>query len=102
MLQKSSMDRTAEDISQLVQDVRDIQERNRRVEADKAWETSLTRKVIIAILTYMVIVVFFITVKLPDPWLNALVPTAAFFLSTLTLPVCKQWWISKRSEKTKQ
>ena len=29
-----------------------IEERNKRVEADKAWETSLTRRVSIAVITY--------------------------------------------------
>ncbi|MBI2548175.1 hypothetical protein HYW21_02390 [Candidatus Woesearchaeota archaeon] len=83
-------------LTKLAKDIAEVKERNRRVEADKAWETSWTRKVIIAILTYLVMVVLFITVKLPEPWLNALVPTTAFFVSTLTLPLCKKWWLHQR------
>ena len=41
------------------QDIRSIKERNARVEADKAWETSMTRKVLIAVLTYALVVLFF-------------------------------------------
>jgi len=40
-------------------EIRKIQERNKKVDSDKAWETSLSRKIIIAILTYFVIVLFF-------------------------------------------
>jgi len=35
-------------------EIEKIKGRNRRVEADKAWETSLTRKILIAVLTYFV------------------------------------------------
>jgi len=70
-----------------------IKERNRRVEADKAWETSLSRKIIIAILTYIVIVVFFYFAGLPKPFTNSIVPALAFFVSTLTLPFFKKIWL---------
>ena len=36
-----------------------IEQRNERVELDKSWETSFARKVLIAVLTYLVIVLFF-------------------------------------------
>ena len=35
-----------------------INKRNIRVEADKAWETSNTRRLIIAIFTYLIVVIF--------------------------------------------
>ena len=35
-----------------------IKERNKRVETDKAWETSWTRKICIAVLTYLVVVAY--------------------------------------------
>jgi len=70
-----------------------IKQRNKRVEADKAWETSLARKIIIAVLTYIVIVVFFYFAGLPKPFTNSIVPTLAFILSTLTLPFFKKLWL---------
>jgi hypothetical protein len=73
-----------------------IKERNNRVELDKAWETSATRKIIIAILTYIVIVIFLYTIKNPKPWLNAIIPTIGFVLSTLTLPFFKKIWIERK------
>ena len=33
-----------------------IEERNKRVELDKAWETSWTRKICIMILTYLIVI----------------------------------------------
>ena len=72
-----------------------IEARNRRVELDKAWETSWARKIIIFLLTYTVIVIFFFFARLPSPFLNAIVPSLAFVLSTLTIPLFKKWWLSK-------
>lgn len=74
-------------------DIERIGQRNRRVEADKAWEVSRTRRGIILVLTYSIVVLFLYAIDAPKPWLNALVPTAGFLLSTLTLPYFKQWWL---------
>jgi preprotein translocase subunit SecF len=80
------------------EEIKTIKERNVRVELDKAWETSITRKVIIAILTYFVVVIFFFFAGLPKPWINSIVPSIAFLISTLTLPLFKKIWI-KTSQK---
>lgn len=74
-------------------EIKAIIERNKRVEKDKAWETSFTRRVIIALMTYLLIVLFLWMIKFSEPWLNALVPTIAFVLSTLTLPFFKEIWL---------
>lgn len=70
-----------------------IKARNRKVEADKAWESSWTRKLLILILTYIVIVTFFFVAELPDPFANAIVPSGAFLISTLTIPIFKKYWL---------
>ncbi|MFZ6036082.1 MAG: hypothetical protein ACOYUK_02975 [Patescibacteria group bacterium] len=85
-------------IEQLEQEINQIKERNQKVEADKAWETSLARKLIILVLTYVVIVIFFYIAKLPRPWINAIVPAVAFVLSTLTLSLFKRVWIKKQTK----
>lgn len=72
-----------------------IEDRNRRVESDKAWETSWARRLLIAALTYLSVVLFFFIADLPAPWLNSLVPTAAFLLSTATVPFIKKLWLKK-------
>jgi hypothetical protein len=77
----------------LQQEIDALKERNKRVEADKAWEVSWTRKVIIAIITYILIVIFFFAAGLPRPFLNSIVPAVAFILSTMTLPIFKKAWM---------
>ena len=56
-------------------EIEQLKERNKRVETDKARETSITRKVLIMILTYSVIVIFFYTAELYKPRINAIIPT---------------------------
>jgi len=73
--------------------IREIQERNNRVEIDKAWETSKTRRTIIALMTYVVAAVFMYHVGIADPFLNALVPTGGYIFSTLSMSFIKKWWV---------
>ena len=82
-------------IEELQLEIEEIKKRNQRVEADKAWETSWTRKLVVSVLTYIVIVVFFYFAGLPKPFINAIVPAVAFVLSTLTVPLFKKWWLKK-------
>jgi hypothetical protein len=76
-------------------EIKKIKERNNRVEADKAWETSIIRKVLIGVLTYIVIAVFLWSANIENPLFNAIVPAVAFVLSTLSLPFFKKYWIKK-------
>ena len=76
-----------------------VKQRNKRVEADKAWETSNTRKVLVGVLTYVVIVVFFKVAGLPKPFLNSVIPALAFLLSTLTIPLFKKYWLNNIYKK---
>lgn len=76
----------------LEQEIEDIKKRNRRVEADKAWETSWTRRFVVSILTYFVIVLFFWIAELPKPFTNSIVPALAFVLSTATIPAVRKAW----------
>ncbi len=80
-------------INELNSEIIKIKERNKNVERDKAWETSYTRKILIIILTYIVVVVTLYFLNLPNPLTGAIVPVIAFFLSTLTIPLFKKWWL---------
>lgn len=73
-----------------------IEARNKKVEADKAWETSWVRKLSIIVLTYLVVVAYLYFVVRIDPWINAIVPVIGFFLSTLTIQFIKNLWLSRR------
>ncbi len=67
-----------------------IEERNTRVEADKKWETSIVRKVSIAVLTYAVICLFLFTIHESDIFLKALIPVLGFILSTISLKIIRK------------
>lgn len=74
-----------------------IHERNRRVEADKAWEVSWTRRLVIAAMTYLIAIAWLGVVGNISPWLNAFIPAAGYLLSTLSLPAIKRWWVRERN-----
>jgi len=77
-------------------EIEGIKLRNKRVESDKEWELSWTRKITVALLTYIVIVIFFFSAGLPKPFINSIVPALAFLLSTLTLPLFKKIWVNTK------
>ncbi len=73
-----------------------IEQRNKRVELDKAWETSFTRRGFIAGVTYLIAFWFMWSIGVNDAYLNALVPTGGYILSTLSLPFLKKYWIKHK------
>ena len=75
-----------------------LKERNQRVEADKAWETSLFRKLLVAATTYLVASIALIAIGSPQYYLGAVVPTLGYLLSTLTFPAIKRWWIRNHAQ----
>lgn len=86
-------------IDSIKSSIKKIKERNKKVEADKAWETSNTRKLLIALLTYLVIVLFFHFAWIINPFINAIVPTIWFLLSTLSMNYFKKLWIKNIYKK---
>jgi hypothetical protein len=73
--------------------IHQIELRNKKVEKEKQWETSLVRKVSIAVVTYFTLAAYFAFVLKVNPWINAIVPTVGFLLSTLSLSVIKNIWL---------
>ena len=73
-----------------------LEARNKRVEGNKAWETSWTRRLSIMLLTYFTVVFYLHFVVHIKPWVNALVPVIGYFLSTLTISRLKSYWINRR------
>lgn len=82
--------------------IEEILKRNARVELDKAWEVSWTRRFIITALTYVVAVTWLMVIDNEKPFLSALVPVGGYLFSTLSLPFIKVWWIQNKinHEKT--
>jgi hypothetical protein len=72
--------------------VLEIQQRNSRVEADKAWETSRTRRACVALVIYLAASGVFLRLESPRPYADAVVPVLGYILSTLTFGAIKDWW----------
>lgn len=78
------------------QEIAAIHDRNRKVEADKAWETSWARRLVIAAMTYIVALVWLFVIKNSSPWFNAFIPAVGYILSTLSLPAIKNFWLKSK------
>ena len=82
--------------SKFMTQIDEIEARNKRVETDKAWETSKTRRGFIAIITYIIACYYMRVLGVGDYYLHALVPTGGYVLSTLSLPYIKAIWLKRR------
>lgn len=83
-------------MEELKKEIEEIKERNKRVELDKKWETSVTRKVCIAVLTYIVVICYTTLIsKVSNVFLTSLVPVIGFTLSTLSLKAVRKVWEKK-------
>lgn len=81
------------ELKELEEEILKIKERNQKVELDKAWETSWTRKICIMILTYIVVIIYSYVIKEFDNIsLSSLVPVIGFTLSTLSLGLIRKIW----------
>ena len=75
-----------------------IELRNNSVSADKAWETSITRRASIAALTYLVAAAFLATTGNANWYQAALFPPVGYLLSTLTMRKIKSVRLKKREK----
>lgn len=80
-------------ITDLEKRIKKIEDRNKKVEADKVWENSYTRRILLIVFTYISIGLYLQAINISQPWLNAIVPAIGFFLSTLTLSFFKNMWV---------
>jgi hypothetical protein len=80
-------------------EIQALKARNAKVESDKEWETSLFRKIAILVITYILAFCLMVSIGVEQAYLNALIPTLGFFLSTLSLAFLKSFWIEKIYKK---
>jgi hypothetical protein len=73
-----------------------IESRNKRVELDKAWETSWTRRILLTVFTYLALGLYMEAIDIERPWLSSIVPAVGFMISTFTMPWLKQRWIDRK------
>lgn len=77
-----------------------IEERNKKVELDKKWETSFTRRISICILTYIVVLLFSHFINTGNNiFLSSLVPVIGFTLSTLSVSLIRKIWLNVINKK---
>ena len=89
------------EIEELEAEVNKIKDRNNRVETDKKWETSWTRRICIGILTDIVVVAYsYLISKSTNIFLSSVVPVIGFLLSTLSLKAIRKIWEKKLNVKT--
>lgn len=86
------------ELENLKKRVNALEARNKRVELDKAWETSTVRKLSIIVVTYLVVLGFLFIINNDKPFINAIVPSLGFFLSTLAVNVLKKQWIRSKQK----
>lgn len=86
-------------ITDLEKEIEAIKQRNKRVETEKTWETSWTRRIVVVILTYLVISLFFLFAGVSHPFTGAIVPALAFVLSTASVPIFKNLWLKYINKK---
>jgi hypothetical protein len=78
---------------EIEKNILEIQERNNRVEIDKAWETSWVRRITIMILTFIIASIWLYVIKETNIFLKAIIPTLGYLLSTLGIPQVKKIWV---------
>jgi hypothetical protein len=66
-------------LDKLEKEIQLIKNRNKKVESDKAWEVSWTRRILIATFTYVAIGLYLQAIKVDNSWLNSIVPTIGFY-----------------------
>jgi hypothetical protein len=91
----SAIEERVQKIEQLLEE---IKERNQKVDLNKKWETSITRFLGVAGITYLTMNLILWSIDGPNPPVHALVPTCGYMLSTLSLQRLKRLWISLGSK----
>jgi hypothetical protein len=83
-------------LEHLEQEIASLKERNIRVEKEKAWETAWQRKIGIVLMTYFVMILVFSSLGNDHPFLNAIVPTLGYALSTLSMEWAKTLFLKNK------
>ena len=79
------------ELKDLENEINNIKTRNKRVELDKKWETSWTRRICICILTYIVVIIYSYIVRNYDNiFLSSLVPVIRIYLINFILKSYKE------------
>ena len=89
---------TEEKFKQLTEEIEAIKARNKRVEADKAWETSVVKRIFTALSTYLLITIIFYIIGVERAYIQAVIPAIAYIVSTSSYSILKSWWLKRKKE----
>ena len=79
------------ELKNIEKEIENIKERNKKVELDKSWETSWTRKISIMILTYIVVIIYsYFIRKYDNILLSSLVPVIRIYIIYIILKIYKK------------
>ena len=90
---KSEIEKLQIQLDKIEKSVDSIVQRNRRVELDKKWETSVTRFLCVTAVTYITMNLILWSIGGHFPPVHAIVPTCGYMLSTLSFRIIKELWI---------
>lgn len=87
-----------DEIQLLKEEIEKIKERNKRVEVDKAWETSNMRAGFIALVTFLLTFGLLMLIHADYALPKAIGASIAYWLSTESYGILKKWWIKRKNK----
>jgi len=83
----------SERLELLQTEIEALKQRNFEKDRGKEFESSYTRVIFIMVITYWTLFGYMCIIQTSNPFLDAIVPTVGFNISTWSLPFVKEWWI---------
>jgi hypothetical protein len=84
-------------LDQMQSEIHALQRRNFEKDRGKEFESSYTRVIFLMAVTYFTLLAYMaLVIQSNHPYLDAIVPTVGFNISTWSLPYVKEWWIQAR------
>jgi hypothetical protein len=85
----------AREVEQLRADIAELRARNARVDQEKGWEKSWSRRLVITAVTWFGAWLWLRNLGAENAALQALVPSGGYAISNLSLPVLRRWWLER-------
>lgn len=84
-------------IEKLEKDVFKLSSKVKKIQNEKEWHTSIVKKLTHSFITYLFTVSLLYSINYDDYLVDALIPTAVFFVAQFVTPVVKSLWIRRKN-----